>query len=180
MMQDMTELVSQARQGDAEAFGCLYKMVYQDLFRYAVYCLGSTEEAEDAVQETALEAFRGIARLKKAESFRGWIFTILYARCNRHIARLIVRRNESDIDTCVTPSDDFAQNQDLSIRLREAVGRLPAEDRRLVMLSVVGGFSGHEIAALLKRPEGTLRSRLHRTLKKLRALLDENDEFRRN
>lgn len=180
MMQDMTALVSQARQGDADAFGRLYEMVYQDLFRYAVYCLGSTQEAEDAVQETALEAFRGISRLKKAESFRGWIFTILYARCNRHIAGLIARRNESDIDTYIIPSDDFSQNQDLSIQLREAVGRLPAEDRRLVMLSVVGGFSGHEIAVLLKRPEGTLRSRLHRTLKKLHALLDENDDFHRN
>ena len=141
-------LIERARRRDSAAFGELYGQIYADLYRYALYRLGSREEAEDAVQEAALEAFRGIAGLKKPGAFRGWMFTILNARCNRHIRGLV----------------------------REAIAALPDEDRQLVLLAVVGGFSGNEIADIMKRPPGTLRCRLHRTLKKLRKTLDELDE----
>ena len=135
----------------------------------------SREEAEDAVQETALEAFRGLHGLRQPDAFRGWMFTILSARCNRHIRGLIRRREETDLDACPLACPDFAGDRDTALRLRAAIADLGPEDRRLVLLSVVGGYSGKEIAALLGRPEGTLRSRLHRTLKKLRALLPEEE-----
>ena len=131
--------------------------------------------AEDAVQETALEAFRGLHGLRQPDAFRGWMFTILSARCNRHIRGLIRRREETDLDACPLACPDFAGDRDTVLRLRAAIADLGPEDRRLVLLSVVGGYSGKEIAALLGRPEGTLRSRLHRTLKKLRALLPEEE-----
>lgn len=70
MNEDIAALVQRAGSGDAAAFGELYEQVYKDLYRYALYCLGSREEAEDAVQETALEAFRGMAGLKRPEAFR--------------------------------------------------------------------------------------------------------------
>ena len=60
MNDDFIEQVQRAAAGDAAAFGVLYEQVYTDLYRYALYALGSREEAEDAVQETALEAFRGL------------------------------------------------------------------------------------------------------------------------
>ena len=175
MNDDFIEQVQRAAAGDAAAFGVLYEQVYMDLYRYALYALGSREEAEDAVQETALEAFRGLHGLRQPDAFRGWMFTILSARCNRHIRGLIRRREETDLDACPLACPDFAGDRDTALRLRAAIADLGPEDRRLVLLSVVGGYSGKEIAALLGRPEGTLRSRLHRTLKKLRALLPEEE-----
>ena len=73
MKDDVRHLVLLAAGGDADAFGELYAQLYTDLFRYALYALGSREEAEDAVQETALEAFRGLHGLKNPDAFRGWI-----------------------------------------------------------------------------------------------------------
>lgn len=175
MNDDFIEQVQRAAAGDAAAFGVLYEQVYTDLYRYALYALGSREEAEDAVQETALEAFRGLHGLRQPDAFRGWMFTILSARCNPHIRGLIRRREETDLDACPLACPDFAGDRDTVLRLRAAIADLGPEDRRLVLLSVVGGYSGKEIAALLGRPEGTLRSRLHRTLKKLRALLPEEE-----
>ena len=166
MNDDFIEQVQRAAAGDAAAFGVLYEQVYTDLYRYALYALGSREEAEDAVQETALEAFRGLHGLRQPDAFRGWMFTILSARCNRQ---------ETDLDACPLACPDFAGDRDTALRLRAAIADLGPEDRRLVLLSVVGGYSGKEIAALVGRPEGTLRSRLHRTLKKLRALLPEEE-----
>lgn len=88
-------LIERARRRDTAAFGELYGQVYTDLYRYALYRLGTREEAEDAVQETALEAFKGIGRLQKPDAFRSWIFTILNARCNRHIRGLVRSREET-------------------------------------------------------------------------------------
>lgn len=176
MTTDMPKWIAAARQGDARAFGRLYETIYADLYHYALYRLGSREEAEDAVQETALEAFRGIHALQKPEAFRSWMFTILSARCNRHITLLIQRRAETPVDELGLSSEDFAPDTDDACRLRAAIAALPDEDRQLVLLSVVGGFSGKEIAAILQRPPGTLRSRLHRTLKKLRTVLENETD----
>lgn len=104
MNDDFIEQVQRAAAGDAAAFGVLYEQVYTDLYRYALYALGSREEAEDAVQETALEAFRGLHGLRQPDAFRGWMFTILAARCNRHIRGLIRRREETDLDACPWPA----------------------------------------------------------------------------
>lgn len=175
MPTDMPQWIAAAKQGDARAFGKLYETIYADLFHFALYRLGSREEAEDAVQETALEAFRGIHGLKNPEAFRSWMFSILSARCNRHIALLIRRRNETPVEELRLSAEDFAPEADDACRLREAIAALPDEDRQLVLLAVVGGFSGKEIAAIMQRPPGTLRSRLHRTLKKLRAVLEKED-----
>ena len=153
MNDDFIEQVQRAAAGDAAAFGVLYEQVYTDLYRYALYALGSREEAEDAVQETALEAFRGLHGLRQPDAFRGWMFTILSARCNRHIRGLIRRREETDLDACPLACPDFAGDRDTALRLRAAIADLGPEDRRLVLLSVVGGYSGKEIAALLGRPE---------------------------
>ena len=174
MKDDVRHLVLLAAGGDADAFGELYAQLYTDLFRYALYALGSREEAEDAVQETALEAFRGLHGLKNPDAFRGWMFTILSARCNRHIRGLIRRREQCELENVSLALPDFSTDKDNALRLREAIAQLKPEDRQLVLLTVVGGYSGKEMAALLGRPEGTLRCRLHRALKKLRSQLPDD------
>lgn len=180
MTPELSGLITDAKHGDAEAFGRLYGYIYQDLYHYALYRLGSCEEAEDAVQETALEAFRGIGNLKNVDAFRSWMFTILSARCNRHIHILVQQRNQTPLEDCELPINDFAGETDISCHLREVIRALPKEDQQLVLLSVIGGFSGKEIAAIMNRPQGTLRSRLHRTLKKLRAVLDDEPSDYKN
>ena len=124
MNDDFIEQVQRAAAGDAAAFGVLYEQVYTDLYRYALYALGSREEAEDAVQETALEAFRGLHGLRQPDAFRGWMFTILSARCNRHIRGLIRRREETDLDACPLACPDFAGDRDTVLRLRAAIADL--------------------------------------------------------
>lgn len=167
--EETAALVAQAQSGDLEAFGRLYEYVYTDLYRYAYYQLGHAEAAEDAVQETALEAFRGIRKLKNAGAFRCWIFTILSARCNRGIRDLCRQRGQNPLEDAQLSVSDFTEKSDEAIRLYEAIADLPEEDRRLLLLATVGGFSGREIARIMGRPEGTLRSRLSRCIKKLRC-----------
>lgn len=175
--EETAALVAQAQSRDAEAFGRLYEYVYTDLYRYAYYQLGHAEAAEDAVQETALEAFRGIRKLKNAGAFRCWIFTILSARCNRGIRDLCRQRGQNPLEDAQLSVSDFTEKSDEAIRLYEAIANLPEEDRRLLLLATVGGFSGREIARIMGRPEGTLRSRLSRCIKKLRCVLSDDHTF---
>lgn len=129
--EETAALVAQAQSGDLEAFGRLYEYVYTDLYRYAYYQLGHAEAAEDAVQETALEAFRGIRKLKNAGAFRCWIFTILSARCNRGIRDLCRQRGQNPLEDAQLSVSDFTEKSDEAIRLYEAIADLPEEDRRL-------------------------------------------------
>lgn len=150
--EETAALVAQAQSGDVEAFGRLYEYVYTDLYRYAYYQLGHAEAAEDAVQETALEAFRGI----------------------RDLCR---QRGQNPLEDAQLSVSDFTEKSDEAIRLYEAIADLPEEDRRLLLLATVGGFSGREIARIMGRPEGTLRSRLSRCIKKLRCVLSDDHTF---
>ena len=72
-----SELIRRAKRGDPKAFSMLYSRNYTDMYRFALYMLGSSHDAEDAVSDTVISAYEGIARLRKDESFRSWIFTIL-------------------------------------------------------------------------------------------------------
>src|SRR5262245_45401581 len=79
-------LVAQARGGDRDAFRALVDAYYQDLARFARRYLGQREDAEDALQETFLRAYRSLGRYVEREAFRAWLFRILINRC-RTLAR---------------------------------------------------------------------------------------------
>ena len=73
--------IKKAKQGDAAAFANLYRQVYEDLYRFALYTLKNKADAEDVVSETVVDAFATIKKLRKEESFKSWIFRILYYKC---------------------------------------------------------------------------------------------------
>ena len=85
--------VKKAKCGDAAAFAGLYQQVYADLYRFALYTLKNKADAEDAVSETVTEAFSSIDRLRKADSFKAWIFRILYYKCKDRL-REYTRKTE--------------------------------------------------------------------------------------
>ena len=84
-MEHYLELVRQAKQGDADAFACLYQEVYEDLYRFAVYTLKDPVDAQDAVSEAVTDAFASVRKLRRADAFKGWIFQILSAKCRRKL-----------------------------------------------------------------------------------------------
>ena len=85
------ELVRWAKQGDVDAFSQLYAGIYKDLYHFALYTTRHRQDAEDAVGEAVAAAYENMAQLKKEESFRAWMFTILNNCC-----RKILRRQQKD------------------------------------------------------------------------------------
>ena len=166
-MDEMRDLVSKARSGDAEAFGELYSMVYKDLYRYAYYMLDQREDAEDAVMETVCEAYVQIRRLREADAFRGWIFRILAARVKRIRKGYLTKTaelTEAISETMAAPNSDFSDKAALTASL----SMLSEEDRTILLLHIFGGYTSSEIGRMLHMKDSTVRSREKRALEKLR------------
>lgn len=161
-----TELIRQAQQGDTHAFAALYESVYKDLYRFAVYTLHHTQDAEDAVSETVLDAFARIHTIREAASFKSWIFRILTAKCSRKIRQYI--NAPSGLDESLSgPDDDLCEQTDI----QRALASLADEDRLIISMNIFAGYSSQEISDLLNMNPNTVRSRQSRALKKLGTML---------
>ena len=185
MSEQMMQTVTSTLPGlDANAFCQLYENCRQDMYRYAYYKLGHPQEAEDAVQDAVLEAWRQLGNLRSVGAFRGWIFKILAACCKRRI-RCIVREREkteaagTQLMTAVSRQDGqviqgggSAGEQAAShVALEKALNELTEEESEIVLLSVVAGLTSTEIAAQTDMQPGGVRSKLSRSLAKMRANL---------
>ena len=167
--------VEAAKQGDKDQFAQVYDAVAPDLYKVALYTLGNPHDAEDVVSETFLDAYRGIGQLRDAGSFKPWIMKILSARCKRKIAEYVRRKTQVDIDTYTSsllessdPGEDAAERAVLV----QALAVLSQQERLIVGLAVIQGYTIREVAAIVGSPQGTISSKLHRALGKMRKVLD--------
>ncbi len=162
--------VRRAKEGNAESFELVYAQVAPDLFRMAVYLLGNAHDAEDAVSETFLEAYKGIKNLRDENSFRPWIMKILSIRCKQKIKGYIKEKNTVDVDEVLNLA---SKDMDMSAaaEVTSALASLSTDERMIVILSVVQGYTSKEIASILSCPQGTVSSKLHRSLRKMRGML---------
>lgn len=161
------DIATRARGGDSQAFGELYSLFSSELYRYALYYLGNREAAQDAVQDAMLEAFRCIASLKKSESAKAWLFAILARTC-KHSLREKYTLRTVDLEQCIDVGIGMDESVLHSLELAHMLGSLPPEEREVILLSLVCGYNSKEISKLLDCTAGTVRSRLSRSLAKMR------------
>ena len=164
------KLINEAIAGSKEAFCSLYGEYKDRLYRYALYRLGDPTEAEDAVSECVLAAWQGIGNLRSGKAFGSWIFRILSNCCAKKIKEMIgTRENLERIYDAGT--DNASVPPSLSVELAEALAQLRDEERDIVLLSIIGGLSSTEIASLTDLAPGSVRSKLSRSLAKMREFL---------
>lgn len=177
-MEDYLKLVKAARRGDTQAFAMLYEEVYEDMYRFALYTLKHTQDAEDMVSETVTAAFASIKKLRSPEAFRSWIFRILSNKCKerlREYARGTIsleahRECSSEEETGFSrtpPKGDMEEH----IIVRKLFFELEDEERLIIAMHLFGGYKSREIARLLNMNENTVRSRESRGLKKMAGKL---------
>ena len=165
MRKDLKSAVLSAMQGDKAAYGILYEEYAADMYRFALSICKNTYDAQDAVQDTALSVFKSIGMLKNPEKFKSYLFTSLSNACKKRLAESLVTEEFAD-----TADDD--SGIELSVTVREALGKLDSQSREILMLSVVGGFKSHEIGEILKMPAATVRTKRRRALEKMREELE--------
>lgn len=158
-------LIRKARRGDVKAFSELYARIYKELYKFALVMMKHPQDAEDAVSDTVTAAYENIHKLKKEESFRNWIFTILANQCRQRF------RTEQKLEELTEDAPalevNHAENQDV----RDAFLMLNEEERMIVACSVLGGYASEEIGRLMEMNPATVRSRKARALEKMRQVL---------
>jgi RNA polymerase sigma-70 factor, ECF subfamily len=143
------------------------------LLRVARRMTQDLHSAEDAVQETLLAAWKGFERFQAGTNCRAWLFKILLNYLNKNRSRPSLPI--VDLPETVTLDNVLPIRSDYTDRARadlmEAVASLPEEQRIILLLTVVEGFTCKDIAAMMELPIGTVMSRLSRSRARLRRVL---------
>lgn len=154
-------------------YEALVKALHTDLYRYAYWLCNEKQVAEDLVQETFLRAWRALDSLKDEKAAKSWLITIL----RRENARRFERKRfemgeyeESSVKDHISTSTEQEMENHL---LREKIAKLPEEYREPLVLQVIGGFSGEEIAGLLDLNKNTVMTRLFRARNQLKDALED-------
>lgn len=168
----MERLIERSKQGDSQAFAELYSLYSVEMYRFALYMTGNSEDAEDSVQEAVLSAWKSIHTLKDNSLFKAWLFKILSNKCKT----LLMTKNKMP-DMLPVEEYEFLtdyENNGIEIRsaeLKEALEKLTPPDAQIILLSIIGGFTSYELGVIFNMTPGSVRSRQKRALEKLKAIL---------
>ncbi|MCD7774946.1 MAG: RNA polymerase sigma factor [Clostridiales bacterium] len=172
MKHDLDNLILEAQGGNGRAFADVYSFYANDLYRFALYFTGNSADAEDCVQEAVLLSFKNITSLKKPSAFKSWMFKILANVCKTKLSVPADRLYAVPIhEISDTAADKNQSDMVLSAELSDALNSLAFEEKQIVLLSVIGRYKSREIAEILDLQAGTVRSKLSRSLTKLRDIL---------
>lgn len=172
MNTEFAQCVKKARAGDADAFAELYSTVYKDLYRIALVNLKNQHDASDVVSDTVLEAFSSIKKLKDEKAFKAWIIKILTVKIKNKQKEYIKTRNyREELESVEQEKTDEINYGGLE--LMEEFRRLNEEERLVLSLSVVSGYTSEEIAKVTGLSANTVRSKAARAKIKLKQMLME-------
>jgi RNA polymerase sigma-70 factor, ECF subfamily len=170
-------LIARAQAGESVAFELLVEMHRPAILAHASRILRDSEDAQDAVQDTFLKACRAIGNFKSGRPMLPWLMRIC-SNCSVDIIRS--RRNRSEnIETyehaLFDERIDVANDLEVSVAsdsLRAAIARLPKRYREIILMRHYRHMDVNEIAEVLGKPEGTIKSWLFRARALLRKDLD--------
>ncbi|KHT56708.1 RNA polymerase sigma factor [Alteromonas marina] len=160
-----------------QRYEALVKAFHADIYRYAYWLIKDQSIAEDVVQETFLRAWRSLDALNDEKAAKSWLITIL----RRENARRFERKQFDTVDIDDVHIQDDTQQADGDLRdreLRRLLGGLSVEYREPLILQLIFGFSGEEIANQLGLNKNTVMTRLFRARNQLKDSLEKQSEQR--
>jgi RNA polymerase sigma-70 factor (ECF subfamily) len=167
-MMDDRAIIERCLTGEKDAFRFLVERYQSQAAGHALAILGSREDALDATQDAFIDAFRSLGKFDRTRRFYPWFYVLLRNRCYKMIAK---RRETESIEEAEILAPRGGVSGEERIALERALGSLSREDREIVTLKYLDGFSYDEIAELLEIPRGTVMSRLFYARKELQAKL---------
>jgi len=184
-MSKQSEVLAQAKSGDAGAFVALVEPFERMVYRHCLQILKRPADAEDAAQEALLRAYRAIPRFLGQSSVATWLFRIAHNTCLDMIKKPARERESVSLEDLrqvgFDPGDkmegpDAAYLRQAEARqLANAVSRLPADQQALINLRYGEDLSYEQLARVTGFREGTVKSKLNRAKAKLRELLEEEE-----
>jgi RNA polymerase sigma-70 factor (ECF subfamily) len=175
---DEQDLIAHAQRGDVQAYEQLLQQYEQLAFRVAYLITHDEHEAADAAQDAFLRAYRSLRSFKLGQPLRPWLLRIVTNTALNRIqaAQRRNRMNERYTQQVIVENgnlsiEGLAVKREQQQRLIAAVNQLNPEQQTLIALRYFLELPEAEVAAALNIPRGTVKSRLHRTLAKLREII---------
>ena len=173
---DEDRLVQQAIDGDSQAFGRLYDMYIDRVYRHIFYRIGNTSDTEDLTQQVFIKAWQAISRFKKMSSpFLAWLMTIsnhLVIDFYRAHKETVLLEEDFIVDKSSPGPECAVETSWAKAEVHKAIRQLPPEQQQVVMLRYIEGFSGRDTAAAMDKSEEAIRVMLYRALKRLRRIME--------
>lgn len=183
------ELVSRAKQGDKRAFEEIVGLYEKKVFSTIYYMVKDENDVEDIAQEVFIKIYKNLNNFKEKSSLYTWIYRITINVC---IDKLKSKKDVIYIDEKVQTEDGevdieledkskgpekIVEENDLKERLTNAIRKLPIEQRTMIVLRDIKGFTYMEIAEMTKTNLGTVKSKINRSRQALKEILDSEGTF---
>lgn len=169
----LDDLAARVAWGEVGALSELFELLSEDLYNYALHLSGDAALADDIVAETFLAAWRSASTYRTGSgTYRAWLFRIARNQLRSTWARQ--RRERQAIEELAAGSETSERPPDGAMEwLRQSLGELTPDQREAVVLRYVAGLDIPDIARLLGRREGAVRSLLHRAIRRMRRFDDD-------
>lgn len=186
-MDNEQEVIAHAK-NDPEAFGRLYDKYYQPVFGFLLNRTGNVEVAKDLCSETFFQALKAIGRYKdKGKPFKSWLFAIAVAQIgNYYRARSKMLSVTTDECPELVAADGYQPDviaegkevdeemQQLIARMKQSMKQLNQKQQTILALRYFSHMTVPEIAGTMNMKEGTVKSHIHRAIKKMQVLMSED------
>lgn len=165
--------VERCLEGDSDAFGELITRYQRPVFNTVLHMVGNTEDAREVCQQAFMKAFEHLASYDRDRKFFSWIYRVAV---NESINLIKARRPHEELDESfehprANPAEEFEELEQWR-HLHEAILELEPNYRAVIILRHFVHFAYDEIAAILKLPEKTVKSRLFTARQQLREALE--------
>ena len=175
--QSANDSVSDDMANKQKRYEALVYALHGDIFRYAYWLVKDKSIAEDIVQETFLRAWKSLDSLKDEKAAKSWLITIL----RRENARRFERKQFDlvDMEDVALADESLSNETEIEHReLRVLISGLSEEYREPLILQIIFGYSGDEIAAQLELNKNTVMTRLFRARNQLKEALEQANKSR--
>ena len=179
------DLIEKAKAGDVKSFEILIANYKKRAFNIAYRMLGNLEDANDVTQESFLKIYRSIDKFKGKSSFSTWLYSIVSNTCidfirrNRKKTTISIDTNydedgyEIEIADEKNTTESLFEKKEIIRSIHDAINRLNHDQKIVIILRDIQGFSYFEISKILNISEGTVKSRISRGRKNLKNILEE-------
>ena len=170
---EIEEKIKKAKNGDKEAVTDLIYNIRHELYKIAKMRLSCDADIEDVIQETTIEVFKSIKKLKNASSYKSWIIKILINKCNK----VYYYRKKNQISYENLELDDFFTSHnnksESDLEFYHLLDGLNYDERMAIILFYMEDYPIKEIAEILRTNQNTIKTRLKRAKEKIKKNIKE-------
>lgn len=172
----MEELIKKAQKGDKNAFTDIILQIRNDLYKIAKTRISSDDDIEDLIQDTMIETYKHIKKLREPEKFKMWVIKILVNKCNKLYKKKY--RNDISIDEYNMENYIILNSQkdiEDDLNFYYLIKKLKYEERIVLVLHYMEQYSVKDISKILKINENTVKTHLFRARERIKKDLNKKE-----